>query len=141
MSNIFTIVFFGVFFGILPIILFYGGIFITYLPYYNIKEYFNPFFISNVNIYFYILFGLFSGIAFFLKTNLLKYLYLLMSVLMLSTFIDSVGIYVGHRLLSKYNTTVLINNESMLINVIYKNDHKIYYNTNDNPQINVLNIK
>lgn len=141
MSSFFTIVFFGMFFGIFPIILFYAGIFVTYLSHYNIKDYFNPFFIYNINLYLYILFAFFSGIAFFLKTNILRYLYLLVSVLMLFTFITDIGVNVGHKILYKPNTRIINNDKIFIINVVYKNKNRIYYNTSDDPKINILDVK
>ena len=135
MSNFFTIVIFGAFFGLFPVILFYAGIFTNYLSFYEIKEYFNPFFANNFNFYFYFVFALFSGIAFLIESNILRFIYLVFSIMMSLTFIPQIGRDVGSRIFFNPNAKIMIDGKLEKINLIYKNKNTIYYNTPTNKTI------
>ena len=135
MSKFFTVIIFGAFFGIFPVILFYAGIFTNYLSHYEIKEYFNPFFINNLNLYFYFAFALFSGFAFLVDGNALRFIYLVFSIIMTLTFIPQIGIDIGNRIFFNPNAKIVINGKLEKINLIYKNKNTIYYNTPTNKTI------
>lgn len=139
MDKIIAIIFFGAIFGILPIIVFYGGIFVNYFSYYEIKEYFNSFFMQNLNLYLYCGFALFSGIAFIVNTNILRFLYLVCIIIFCLTLIPSIGINAGERIFSK-NARININGQVQSVKLIYKDDRKIYYKFNNNPKVQRLDI-
>ena len=134
MDKIIAVIFFGATFGLFPIIIFYGGIFVHYFSYYEIKEYFNSFFTQNLNIYLYVLFGLFSGIAFVLNRSFLRSLYLVCVILFSFTFIPSIGVNMGERMFGK-NARINIDGQSQSARLIYKDNMKIYYKLKDSPKI------
>lgn len=140
MNKIFSLVAFGALFAIFPLIIFYAGIFVNYFSYYEIKEFFNNFFMQNLNLYLYLIFGLFSGFAFIANTNFFRFLYLICLILMSLTLIPNIGKIMGEKLFFK-NTRILINGQSQNINLIYKDKYKIYYNTKDDPKTIRLDIK
>lgn len=140
MNKIFSLVAFGALFAIFPLIIFYAGIFVNYFSYYEIKEFFNNFFMQNLNLYLYLIFGLFSGFAFIVNTNFFRFLYLICLILMSLTLIPNIGKIMGEKLFFK-NTRILINGQSQNINLIYKDKYKIYYNTKDDPKTIRLDIK
>lgn len=139
-ERIFSTLAFGAIFGIFPIILFYGGVYANYFPYYEIKEYFNGFFMYNLNGYFYAIFGLFSGIAFVSNSNFLKILYLICAITLSLTFIPSVGKNIGDRLFLRENTKIVQEGKTQLVRIIYKDKYKFYYNTADNSKIVRVNL-
>lgn len=140
MDKIIAIVFFGAIFGLFPIIIFYGGIFIHYFSYYEIKEYFNSFFIQNLNLYLYILFGLFSGIAFVVNKNFLRFIYLICAILFCLTLIPSIGLNAGEKMFAK-NAKINIDGKNYIAKLIYKDNMKIYYKLKDNPKIQRLDVR
>lgn len=140
MDKIITVVFFGAMFGLFPIIIFYSGIFVNYFSYYEIKEYFNSFFIQNLNLYLYILFGLFSGIAFIANNNFLRFIYLACAILFCLTLIPSIGLNVGEKMFAK-NARININGQNHIAKLIYKDNVKMYYKLKDNPKIQRLDIR
>lgn len=139
-SRIVSVIAFGTIFGLFPLIMFYGGIWVNYFKFYEIKEYFNGFFTQNLNLYFYAAFGLFSGICFVGKGNFLKIMYLLCVIIFASTLIPSVGKSAGSKLFLKENTRIVINGKSQLVRVIYRDKYKFYYNTRDNPKVVRVNL-
>lgn len=139
-EKIFSTCAFGAIFGLFPIILFYGGIYASYFPYYEIKEYFNGFFMQNLNGYFYAIFGLFSGIAFVYNGNFLKILYLICAITLSLTFIPPVGKNIGDRLFLRENTKIVQEGKTQLVRVIYKDKYKFYYNTDENPKVVRVNL-
>lgn len=134
-SRIISVIAFGAIFGLFPLIMFYGGIWVNYFKFYEIKEYFNGFFTQNLNLYFYAVFGLFSGICFVGKGNFLKIVYLLCVIVFASTLIPSVGKSAGSKLFLKENTRIVIDGKSQLVRVLYRDKYKFYYNTRDNPKV------
>ena len=127
-ERVFSTLAFGAIFGLFPIILFYGGIFTSYFTFYEIREYFNSFFMNNLNGYFYAIFGLFSGICFVSNSNFLKILYLLCAITLSLTFIPSLGKNVGDRLFLRENTKIV------------QDKYKFYYNTAENPKAVRVNL-
>ncbi|RAX54972.1 hypothetical protein CCY99_02205 [Helicobacter sp. 16-1353] len=140
MNFIVSIIGFGALFGIFPLILFYGGIFSTYFSYFEIKEFFNSFFMANFNLLFYAIVGLFSGFAIISKWDFLKILYLALLIFSSLAFIPSIGQNIGTKLFYKANTRIIINAQTYNINVIYRDKYKIYYNTKDNKKVERLDI-
>ena len=140
MDKIIAIVFFGATFGLFPIIIFYGGIFVHYFAYYEIKEYFNSFFMQNLNLYLYVLFALFSGIAFVVNKNFLRFIYLVCAISFCLTLIPSIGLNVGEKIFAK-NARIQIDSKSHIAKLIYKDNMKIYYQLKDSPKIQRLDIK
>ncbi|MGX2982655.1 hypothetical protein [Helicobacter sp. 23-1045] len=139
-SRIFSTLAFGAIFGLFPLIMFYGGVWINYFAPYEIKEYFNGFFTQNLNLYFYALFGAFSGICFVANGNFLKILYLLCAMILMATLIPSVGQSVGQKLFLKENVRIIQNGKSEVVRVIYKDKYKFYYNTAENPKVVKVNL-
>lgn len=139
-GKIFSAIAFGAIFGLLPLIMFYGGIWVNYFAFYEIKEYFNGFFMQNLNLYFYAIFGLFSGIAFVANSNFLKVLYLLCVIVLSSTLIQSIGKNMGERLFLRENAKIVLDGKSQYVRIIYKDKYKFYYNTKDNPKIIRINL-
>lgn len=140
MDKIIAIIFFGAVFGLFPMIIFYGGIFVHYLSYYEIKEYFNSFFMQNLNLYLYCGFGLFSGIAFIINTNFLRFVYLACMLVFCSTLIPNIGINMGEKLFAK-NARINVDGQAKPVKLIYKDNKKIYYKFNNNPKIQRLDLK
>ncbi|RDU65427.1 hypothetical protein [Helicobacter sp. MIT 14-3879] len=134
-NKIFSIIGFGVIFAIFPICLFYGGIYTNYFTYYGIREYFNSFFMQNLNLIFYGIFSLFTGFAFTANGNFLKYLYLIFALILSLSFIPKVGVKVGEKIFLKENAKMVINGETQRIRIIYKDKYKLYYNTKKEPKI------
>ena len=112
----------------------------NYLSAYDIKEYFNGFFMQNLNVYFYALFGLFSGVCFVGRGSFLKVVYLLCVVIFASTLIPSVGKSAGNKLFLKENSRIVINGKTQFVRLIYKDKYKFYYNTNENPKVVRVNL-
>ena len=139
-ERVFSTLAFGALFGLFPIILFYGGIYTSYFQFYEIKEYFNGFFMQNLNGYFYAIFGLFSGIAFVSNSNFLKVLYLLCGIALSLTFIPSVGKNVGDRLFLRENVKIVQEGKEQFVRVIYRDKYKFYYNTAENPKVVRVNL-
>ena len=131
---------FGALFGLFPIVFFYGGIYASYLPFYEIMEYFNSFFMNNLNIYFYAIFGLFSGIAFVSNSNFLKILYLLCAITLSLTFIPTLGKNIGDRMFLRENTKIVQDGKEQFVRVIYRDKYKFYYNTDENPKVVRVNL-
>lgn len=140
MHKIISLIGFGAIFAIFPIILLYAGIFINYFSYYEIKEYFNNFFMQNFNLYLYLGFGLFSGFAFIVNTNFFRFLYLICLVAMSTTLAPSIGKNIGEKIFLK-NTRIIINGESQNIRLIYKDKYKIYYQIKGDPKTLRLDLK
>lgn len=140
MSRVFSIIFFGIIFAIFPLTLFYGGIFVNYFSFYGIKEYFNGFFMQNLNLIFYIILAIFSGIAFNVNTNILRYMYLILLFVFSSTFIPSVGKNVGDRIFLK-NTRIILNGEQQNVKLIYKDKSKIYYSVVGSKEVIRMELK
>ncbi|MDE6885566.1 MAG: hypothetical protein K2P17_00775 [Helicobacteraceae bacterium] len=140
MSRVFSIIFFGIIFAIFPLTLFYGGIFVNYFSFYGIKEYFNGFFMQNLNLIFYIILAIFSGIAFNVNTNILRYMYLILLFVLSSTFIPSVGKNVGDRIFLK-NTRIILNGEQQNVKLIYKDKSKIYYSVVGSKEVIRMELK
>lgn len=139
-EKIISTVVFGAIFGLFPIVFFYGGIYANYFTFYEIKEYFNGFFMNNLNVYFYAIFGLFSGIAFVSNSNFLKVLYLLCAITISLTFIPTLGKNVGDRLFLRENTKIVQEGKEQFVRVIYRDKYKFYYNTDENPKIVRVNL-
>ena len=139
-EKILSTLLFGAIFGLFPIILFYGGIYTSYFTFYEIKEYFNSFFMMNLNIYFYAIFGLFSGICFVSNGNFLKVLYLVVAIALSLTFIPSVGKNVGDRLFLRENTKIVQEGKEQFVRILYRDKYKFYYNTQDNPKVVRVNL-
>lgn len=139
-ERIISTIAFGAIFGIFPLAMFYGGIWVNYFAFYEIKEYFNGFFLQNLNAYFYAIFGLFSGIAFVSNSNFLKILYLLCAIVLSSTFLQNVGKNVGDRLFLQENAKIVLNGKTQFVRIIYKDKYKFYYNTKDNPKVTRINL-
>lgn len=135
LERVLSVVFFGAFLALLPLTLFYGGIFVRYFGAYEISEYFNGFFTRNLNLYFFAAFALFSGIAFVSSSNILKALYFLCVVAMSLTIIPSVGKNIGERLFLREGVTLNIKGEKKIVRIIYRDKYKIYYNTDAEPKI------
>ena len=139
-ERVFSTLAFGAIFGFFPIILFYGGIFTSYFTFYEIREYFNSFFMNNLNGYFYAIIGLFSGICFVSNSNFLKILYLLCAITLSLTFIPSLGKNVGDRLFLRENTKIVQEGKEQFVRVIYRDKYKFYYNTAENPKVVRVNL-
>lgn len=134
-NYIVSIVGFGALFGIFPLILLYAGIFTNYFAYYEIRGFFNSFFMANLNLIIYAVVGLFSGFCIMANSNFFRFLYLVLIILSILTFIPSVGKNLGEKLFMRENIKVIINGKQEYINIIYRDKHKIYYNTKENKKI------
>ena len=132
-ERVFSTLAFGAIFGLFPI-------FTSYFTFYEIREYFNSFFMNNLNGYFYVIFGLFSGICFVSNSNFLKILYLLCAITLSLTFIPSLGKNVGDRLFLRENTKIVQEGKEQFVRVIYRDKYKFYYNTAENPKVVRVNL-
>lgn len=138
-EKIFSLIGLGAVFALFPAIIFYAGIFANYFPPYEIKEYFNAFLAQNLNPYLYLALGLFSGVALAFGGNFLRALYLVLLIVMSLTLVPSVGKNVGERLFMR-NSVLVVNGQKQSVQIIYKDRHKAYYRTRDNPKIERLDL-
>lgn len=126
-ERFFSILILGAIFAMFPMCLFYGGIYVSYFSFYEIKEYFNSFFMQNLNMLLYGVVGVFSGVSFIAHSNIMRYLYIIIVVLFSLTFIPSIGKEVGDRLFLKENARIVIDGKPSIVRVIYKDKYKVYY--------------
>ncbi len=139
-ERVISVIAFGALFALFGMTIFYGGIFANYFAHYEIKEYFNTFFLQNLNVYFFAGFGLFSGIAFIANSNFLKVIYLLCLIALSTTFVPSIGKSVGDKLFLREHSKIVVDGKAQFVRVIYRDKHKFYYNTAENPKIIRVNL-
>jgi hypothetical protein len=110
-SKIFTILFFGLFFWLVYIFLFYSGLFVNYIRAHRIPVYFNEFFVETQIWWIWGVAVPILGLIFVADWNWKKKIgfYLLLFLLAISSWIPSWGKHIGMEMFGKKNLTYRFN--------------------------------
>jgi len=130
-GNLFTATIFGLFFTFMLDCLLYLGIYTNYLGHYNIKEYFNIFFIDNQNPIYFFSVSLFFMITFLFSGVISKifhyiYLILLITVLAFSLY-KPYAMKLGEYIFTKKDKILTIKDKKIYGNVVYENRKEIFF--------------
>ncbi|CAM2782340.1 hypothetical protein [Helicobacter burdigaliensis] len=121
-------IFVGIFFVFILMCVFWVAIFVNYIQFYGIKEFFNPFFGNVFNGVIFtllvVIFGLGSMINFLAK--ILRVIYGVLLLFSLILFVPSLGKAVGGILLGS-KEVVLKNGEEIRVHSLYQNKFYIIY--------------
>ena len=129
---ILRIIFVGILITFFLFSVFLVGIYSSYIKYFGINIFYNPFFAQSFNVYIFVALSLFFGIGFFLPyiNKIIKIVYILALLGSMTMLIPSVGNSVGMMLLSKKDK-VLIENKEVVVKVLYDDGfYKVYLNPN-----------
>ena len=127
---ILRIIFVGIIVTFFLFSVFFIGIYSSYIKYYGINLFYNPFFAQSLNLYVFIGLSLFFGIGFVLPYvgKIIKILYALMLIASMLMLIPFLGKSVGHMLLAKKDKVILEGKE-IFVEVLYNDGfYKVYMN-------------
>lgn len=108
--------------------IFWAAIFVNYINYYGIREFFNPFFGNVFNPFVFILMILSFGIAFVIPLlgGIARIFYVVLLFLCLSLFVPTLGNKIGKIILSS-NKVIKINGVENKVYSLYENRFYIFY--------------
>ncbi|MGP1449574.1 MAG: hypothetical protein ACTTJS_00420 [Wolinella sp.] len=141
MDKIFSILFFGTLFTLVPLAIFLAGIRSNYLEYYEIHEFFNPYFANTVDGWKFMAISVAVGYLLFYSpvSNIFRAVYVMVIFIAAAAFIPMIGFSSGKLLfLENAREITLKNGTKQLVDVVYEGRNIIYYHTGDEKKIERL---
>lgn len=130
MAKLFSVLFFGLLFALIPTAILLAGVMESYLKYHGIHEYFNPYFAHTLNGWGYLLSSLVVGylLLYAPLSNLFRGAYLAMIFFALLAFFPSVGRSIGEILFYQKGVSLTLKNgEKREVEILYEGREAIYY--------------
>ncbi len=108
--------------------IFWSGVYSSYIKFYGVAEFFNPFFANVFNGALFLFLSAIFGVAFLIPfiNRIFKFVYILLFLISMSCFVPLVGESIGYSLLSKTYNLELDGIQKEIIG-LYENSKYIVY--------------
>jgi len=133
----------GIFFTFILDFFIFLGIKLNYIDFYQIDVYYNILFADHQNIFIFTIFSFILGaVVIYIKSNKVSIILIgVMFLLTLSTLFQSVGHFVGEKMLMKKNTTLKDSRYTYVGNIYYNGRKTITFYDYELKKIILLNKK
>lgn len=138
MSKVMSIIILGMILGLVPFFFFFIGLKVNYIDLYEIKEYYNVFFVEEISWPLYFILSLLLGVLFVLpkKSYLGGIVFTLITIASLASMHEDTAQNIGHKLFAKEKFHIKMKPWTYTGTLLYEGrDHYYLFNEENNRTI------